>query len=162
MTANGLHTKTVLEHLVFLYGRSIVQVCRELTITPQQFSDWIKMRRPIPEERLETLEGYFGIDAVHLADGDRYARRMSALSRVEIELLVMEKRMEESRSSEERERCACAVDELKKQKERQVRIARLSAGLDHDDPAISAVIDSVLDLLEQGDVDELERRLKGE
>ena len=67
ITAN-LNTKTVLEHLVFLSNKNTVAVCKELLITPQQFTDWAKLRRPIPAERLEHLSKYFLIPENMIAD----------------------------------------------------------------------------------------------
>jgi len=38
----GLMTKTMLQHLLFLEHKSIAQACKKLRITPQQFSNWMK------------------------------------------------------------------------------------------------------------------------
>jgi len=157
--SSGLNTKTVIQHLIFLNEKSIVQVCRDLQVTPQQFSDWIKKRRPIPDKWLNALEKYFGIDKMHLVDANQYARSMSLLSKIEIETLIMSRRLEQGGSEEDRERCRYALEKLKKEKIQQIRIARLSAVLSTSDEKIERVVDIVLDMIEKGDLTLFERLL---
>lgn len=150
--SEGLNTKTTIEHLIFLNQKSIVQVCKDLQITPQQFSDWIKKRRPIPAERLNALKTYFDIDEFYLIDDNKYVRNMSTLTKIELEILVMSKRLEQSKSEEDREGYKYTINRLKKEKEQQIRIARLSAVLNTSDEKIKKIIDIVLDMLEKGDL----------
>ncbi len=146
--ANGLGAKTALEHLIFLSGRNIIEVCRAFSITPQQFSDWIKRRRPIPLERLTQLANYFGVSEAMLADGTRFAKGLSALSAVELELITVNNKAKLSASAEEQSELKYHEQRLKEDYQKQLRIARLSALLDGNDPAMMAKIDAFLDEME--------------
>ncbi len=150
-TITGLNTKTALEHLIFLSGQSITEVCRALGITPQQFCDWTRKRRPIPEERLSQLATYFGVPEDTLAEENRFVKGLSALGAVELEMLVVSWEAKACTEPAERLELAYRTKVLKEQRERQLRIARLSALLERNDPALMARIDSFLDGLEQTD-----------
>lgn len=148
----GIATKTTIEHLIYLNQKSIVQVCKDLQITPQQFSDWIKKRRPIPAVRLNALKTYFDIDGIYLVDERKYARNMSALNKIELEILVMSNRLDQSILGEDIQGYKYTINKLKREKEQQIRIARLSAVLNTNNEKIRSIIDIVLDMLENGDL----------
>lgn len=141
-----LNTKTALEHLIFLSNKNVVAVCRDLEITPQQFTDWIKYRRPIPAERLLQLEQYFSVPADILTDDKRFAKRLSALGGVELEIMVVKAQMNACGS--DKGELAYRMERLKAEKEKQIRIARLSAVLERNDPKTMERIDAFLDELE--------------
>ena len=145
---NGLGAKTALEHLIFLSGRNIIEICRTFTITPQQFSDWIKKRRPIPAERLTQLANYFGVGEAMLADEARFAKGLSALTAVELELITVKNRAKLSVSAEEQSELKYHEQRLLEQYQNQLRIARLSALLDGNNPAVMAKIDKFLNEME--------------
>lgn len=153
-TIRGLNTKTALEHLIFLSGQSITDVCRSLSLTPQQFCDWIKKRRPIPEERLNQLAAYFGVPADTLAEENRFAKGLSALGAVELEMLVVSWEAKACTEPVERLEFAFRTKLLKEERERQLRVARLSALLQRNDPALMARIDSLLTEMEQTESEE--------
>lgn len=144
----GLNTKTALEHLIFLTGHSIIEVCRTLQITPQQFSDWIKQRRPIPADRLRQLAAFFGVPDTALTEDSRYARRISALTAIELEQLVVTSRLKVSATSQEQHELEFRTQELEAEHERQRRIARLAALLETGDAATLARVDAFLDDME--------------
>lgn len=146
----GLNTKTALEHLIFLYNKNVVEVCRELQITPQQFTDWIKKRRPVPEERLQQLAKYFNVTTDLLVDEKRFVRCLSALSRIELEIVVVSKL--KTQNSSEQEELDDRLDKLKQDKQKQIRIARLSAILEKNDLKTIKRIDAMLDELENGQI----------
>ncbi|MEA2021050.1 MAG: XRE family transcriptional regulator [Candidatus Caldatribacteriota bacterium] len=156
----GSKAKTTIQHLLFLNQKSIVQVCKELKITPQQFSDWIKKRRPIPVERLNTLKTYFNIDESYLVNEERYAKDMSALVRVELEMLVISRRLEQSESEEDKSGYRYMINKLEGEKERQIRIARIAALLQTENEKIKYIIDFILDKLEKGDFNSFEELMK--
>ena len=142
----GLAARTVLEHAVFLSGRSVVEVCRELGITPQQFTDWIKGRRPVPEERLSMLSRYFHVPEEMLADERRFARKLSNVNALELELVICGNTPLDS--PEEKEEMLHRIKTLEAEKQKQVRIARLAAVLDKGDGGALSRIDALLDELE--------------
>lgn len=147
--ATGLSAKTALEHLIFLSGKNIIEVCREFGITPQQFSDWIKKRRPVPVERLGQLAVYFGVPADLLADENRFAKGLSALNAIELELIIVRNKAKLAASETEKSEMAYHEKRLKEAYNNQLRIARLTALLDRDDLATMAKIDAFLAELEQ-------------
>lgn len=144
----GFNTKTALEHLVFLSGQNIVEVCRTLVITPQQFSDWIKKRRPIPEERLKQLATYFGVPADMLADERRLARGLSRLTAIELEMLVVAWETRICTEPDAKAVLAHRSAQLEEERQKQLRITRLAALLERNDPALMARIDRFLNELE--------------
>ena len=145
----SLNAKTALEHLIFLTGHSIIEVCRTLHITPQQFSDWIKQRRPIPADRLRQLAVHFGVADSVLAEDSRFARRISALSAVELEQLVVENRLKICSDAQEQSALQFRVQELEAERERQRRIARLASLLETGDSATLSRVDAFLDDMEK-------------
>jgi len=144
-----LSSKTALEYLISLNNKNIVTVCRDLSITPQQFSDWIKHRRPIPSGRIAELADYFSVPLNTLAGDDRFAKRLSALDRVELEILVASNLFRETSSTEKRGELKYNLEKLKTEREKQLRIARLSAMIEKDDPEIMRRVDSFMDELEE-------------
>lgn len=147
-TIDRLNAKTALEHLIFLSGKNTVTVCRELGITPQQFTDWIKLRRPIPEERIKQIEKYFSVPACTIADGRRFAKRLSRLDGVGLELIVASKELKPGLPLEYKEELEYRISRLLSERDRQIRIARLSALLERGDDAVMKKIDAFLDAME--------------
>ncbi|MEL7604353.1 MAG: hypothetical protein AAGU77_14440, partial [Bacillota bacterium] len=84
--ADALRRKTVLEHLVFHGKRNAIGICRELSISPQQFTDWIKGRRPIPADRLRVLAAYFSVPPEMIAGEGRHARELTQALQAELEM----------------------------------------------------------------------------
>ena len=147
----GFNTKTALEHMIFLSGQNIVEVCRTLAITPQQFSDWIKKRRPIPEERLKQLSTYFGVPAGMLADERRFAQGLSRLTAIELEMLVVAWETKICTASDAKAALAHRKAQLETERQKQLRIVRLAALLERNNPALMARIDRFLNELEKED-----------
>lgn len=147
-TIYGLNTKTALQHLIYLSKKSVVTVCKDLKITPQQFTDWIKHRRPIPAERLIQLEKYFDIPANILVDDKRYAKRLSVLASIELEILVAMNQLKNCNVDRQKE-LEYWVEQLKQERQKQIRITRLAALLDINDAQIMSRIDEFLNDMEE-------------
>src|SRR5689334_3761483 len=92
---NILNAKTTLEYLVLVNKQSYSGIGRELNITPQQFSDWIKKRRPIPQERLKTLSDYFEIDESYLVDENHFTKNLDPINKIDIQMLLTKKKVNE-------------------------------------------------------------------
>jgi transposase-like protein len=146
--SEGLNTKTALEHLIFLSEKNTITVCRELGVTPQQFTDWIKLRRPIPEERLRQLESYFSVPTGLIADDKRFAKRLSRLDGISLEMLIVSNKMKLCASWEFKKELEYRLATLKSEQDMQLRIARLSALLERGDAGLLKKIDAFLDELE--------------
>lgn len=143
-----LRSKTALEHLIFHSRKNVVSICRELSITPQQFTDWIKKRRPIPAERLKQLASYFQVSQDTLADGRRFARDLSPLSGIELEMVAVQNLRAQS-SGRERTILDCRLSALLAERQKQIRLARLAAILEYCDADALVQIDTILDSLEK-------------
>lgn len=143
-----LRSKTALEHLIFHSRKNVVSICRELSITPQQFTDWIKKRRPIPAERLKQLASCFQVSQDTLADGRRFARDLSPLSGIELEMVAVQNLRAQS-SGRERTILDCRLSALLAERQKQIRLARLAAILEYCDADALVQIDTILDSLEK-------------
>jgi transcriptional regulator with XRE-family HTH domain len=144
---NILNAKTTLEYLVLVNKQSYSGIGRELNITPQQFSDWIKKRRPIPQERLKTLSDYFDIDESYLVDENNFTKNLDPINKIDIQMLLTKKRVNEG--VDETEPYLEQIQRLQKEKVKQIRIGRLASILHHDDKEIDQRIDLFLAEMEQ-------------
>lgn len=158
------HSKTVLEYLVMINELSYSGIGRELNITPQQFSDWIKKRRPIPQERLQALANYFGVEEVVLIDNNHYTKPLTALAKIELHILLVDQKVAqlEAEGADEEDIEPYREKKIKLQRERtdELRLARVSAVLQQNDERIDTIIDIVLDKLETGQLDDLCKKLE--
>lgn len=152
-----LNSKTVLQYLILINEKSYVQIGRQLNITPQQFSDWIKKRRPIPKHRLQDLSDYFGVDEDYLVNDKRFAKDISNLDKINIQKIFINRKIENG--DEEVEYLKEKLKELEQEKERLIRITRLTAILNKEDEGINKIIDKVMELIESNNIEELERLL---
>lgn len=144
---NILNAKTTLEYLVLVNKQSYSGIGRELNITPQQFSDWIKKRRPIPQERLKTLSDYFDIDESYLVDENNFTKNLDPINKIDIQMLLTKKSVNEG--VDETEPYLEQIQRLQKEREKQIRIGRLASILHHDDKEIDRRIDLFLAEMEE-------------
>lgn len=158
------HSQTVLEYLVMINELSYSGIGRELNITPQQFSDWIKKRRPIPQERLQALANYFGVDEAVLIDNNHYTKPLTVLAKIELHMVLVDQKVAqlEAEGAEEEDIEPYREKKMKLQRERtdELRLARVAAVLQQNDEQIDSIIDIVLDELETGQLDDLSKKLR--
>ncbi|UJF32860.1 helix-turn-helix domain-containing protein [Paenibacillus hexagrammi] len=145
-TPKMLHAKTTLEYLVLVNEQSYSAIGRELHITPQQFSDWIKKRRPIPQERLKALSDYFDIDESYLVDEHNFTRNLDPMNKIDIQMVLIKKTIDEG--VEDKESYLERIQKLQKEKAKQIRIGRLASILHYDDEEIDRGIDQFLKEME--------------
>lgn len=147
--ADALRHKTVLEHLVFHGKKNAIGICRELTISPQQFTDWIKGRRPVPADRLHVLAVYFSVPQEMIADEGRHARELTQMLQAQLEMRSLHALRERCAAGERR-----AIDEKMLELERELalqeRAVRFERILGRADQTLLAAIDGMLDKLENG------------
>ncbi|MGC5772011.1 helix-turn-helix domain-containing protein [Paenibacillus pabuli] len=159
--------KTVLEYLVMINEQSYSGIGRQLHITPQQFSDWIKKRRPIPQERLQALADYFGVDGAVFVDTNNFVKPLTPLEKVNIHILLLDQKLalleKEGAEDEEIGPYRAKKQKLLKERAEQDRLAKIAATLQLNDERINRILDYVIHKLESGRVEELEMKLnKGE
>lgn len=161
--SDSVYFKTVLEYLVMINEQSYSGIGRQLHITPQQFSDWIKKRRPIPQERLEALAKYFGIDGAVFVDNNNFVEPLTPLKKVDIHILLLDQKValleKEGVMNEDIEPYKQKKLKLLKEREEQYRLTKVSAALQLNDKRINRILDYVMNELESGRVEELEMKL---
>ena len=142
-----LRKKTVLEHLVFHGKKNAIGVCRELSISPQQFTDWIKGRRPIPLDRLGLLASYFSVPQFVIADDRRYARELTSAISMELEISAL--RAARANNANEQEQMDARIGELQQEMRQLEMTERFKSVLCRADESSLMRIDEVLSKLEQ-------------
>lgn len=156
--------KTVLEYLVVINEQSYSGIGRELNITPQQFSDWIKKRRPIPEERLKALANYFKVQETVLVDGERFVKLLTPFAKTELHMLLLDQKIARLKAEGAEEEDIIPYQEKKRQLQReqrnQIRLERVAAALEQGDDRVGAIFDAILDKLNAGQVNELFNKLQ--
>jgi len=161
----SIPSKTVLEYMVMINKQSYSGIGRDLSITPQQFSDWIKKRRPIPQERLQALAAYFAVDETYLVDSNYYARSLTPMVKIELHMLLLDQEVSklEAEGADEADIAPYREKKIKLQYEQvdQHRLGRVIAIIEQRDQRMNAILDRVLDDLEAGLVNELSHRLEG-
>ncbi|OMC72415.1 hypothetical protein BK126_00160 [Paenibacillus sp. FSL H7-0326] len=137
---------------------------RELNITPQQFSDWIKKRRPIPKERLQVLAHYFSVDEEVLVDEQSYVKPLSSIAKVELHLLLLDQKVAELEeggvSDEDIEPYLTKKKELEREKKNQMRLNKMIAILEQDNEQVGEIVDLFLNEILSGKIEELSHKLK--
>ncbi|MFY4777018.1 hypothetical protein [Metabacillus sp. RGM 3146] len=133
---------TALEYILNKKEMTFSFVGKQLSITPQQFSDWIKKRRPIPEKRLSALSEYLHFPKHFLADSYHFARELDSLLKIEIKILLVK---EDERDDKEREE---KIALLEKEMDAVKLMQRLEALLRRNDPKINGLIDALFSELE--------------
>ena len=140
--------KTALGRLPFLCETSAAAVCRKLGITPQQFADWVKLRRPIPLERIAQLSELFGVPEYMIAGENHFARTLDALLENALERAVVARKLEAA-EGEERAKLRIRAVELELEAAKRARLSRLSRILSKADAAALARVDALLDDLDR-------------
>lgn len=156
--------KTVLEYLVVINKQSYSGIGREFNITPQQFSDWIKKRRPIPEERLKALANYFKVQETVLVDGERFVKLLTPYAKTELHMLLLDQKIASLKAEGAEDEDIIPYQEKKRQLQReqrnQIHLERVAAALEQGDDRVGAIFDAILDKLNAGRVDELFNKLQ--
>ncbi|MCI3919229.1 XRE family transcriptional regulator [Paenibacillus sp. TRM 82003] len=156
-------TQTVLEYLVMINEQSYSGIGRQLQITPQQFSDWIKKRRPIPQERQQKLSDYFGVEAAVFVDSDYFAKPLSPLAKLNLHLILIDQKVAQLEidhvDEEDIEPYREKKRKLLQEKKDLHRLERMSDLLEQHDERIHRVFDKVLGELEAGRIEQMEEKL---
>ncbi|RXZ77621.1 XRE family transcriptional regulator [Paenibacillaceae bacterium] len=155
--------KTVLEYLVMINEQSYSGIGRQLHITPQQFSDWIKKRRPIPQERLQALANYFGIDGAVFVDNNNFVEPLTPLKKVDIHITLLDQKVallqEEGAEAEDIGPYIEKKQKLLEERAGQNRLAKIAAALQLNDERTNRILDYVIHELQSGRGKELETKL---
>ncbi|WP_336763089.1 helix-turn-helix domain-containing protein [Paenibacillus sp. USHLN196] len=127
MNQVSLPSMTVLQYLAHIHQLSYTQVCKEVGLTPQQFNDWVKKRRPIPKDRLQQLADYFHVEHEVLIDGQHYLRDLTPENTVDVQILFIQQKLEKEGEEEEQKAYEMKLLQLLREKHKQALIARFAA-----------------------------------
>jgi hypothetical protein len=157
MELDKVQTLSVLQYLALIHEVSYSQVCKEIGMTPQQFTDWVKKRRPVPKERLHFIADYFKIeDHSLLIDENHYLRDLTAESKVDIQILFLNRLLRTANKEEDVEVYREKLASLEKEKRQNALINRFSAIVKENNERVLRISDVLLDHLEKGTLAPLE------
>jgi transcriptional regulator with XRE-family HTH domain len=127
---------TILQYLALIHRVTYTNVCREVGLTPQQFSDWVKKRRPVPKERLQALAEFFKVEAELLIDENNYLLDLTPETKIEVQILFLTRMLMNEEENSEKEGYQQKLQQLQWEKRKQSLITRFSTLLDHKNKQI--------------------------
>ncbi|MFB7156042.1 hypothetical protein [Lysinibacillus sp. NPDC056232] len=157
MKMNSQESITVLQYLALINQVSYVNVCRAAGITPQQFSDWVKKRRPVPKERLQFLAEYSKIEANLLIDEKNYLQELTQEKKIDIQILFLNQKLDKGENEVEEYREKLAL--LETEKEKYILISRFDTIVSQNHEQIRRICETFLELMENGNYVLLEKLL---
>ncbi|MEK8129068.1 helix-turn-helix transcriptional regulator [Paenibacillus filicis] len=149
-------TLTILQYVALIHQVSYTNVCKAVGLTPQQFSDWVKKRRPVPRERLQLIADYFHIEADWLVDGNYYLRDLTPEAKADVQILFLQQQLDRDGQEADAEAYEEKLARLQQEKRNHALVARLTAIIQQEDERVYQVCDAFLSRLEQGNLEELE------
>ncbi|ASA25533.1 hypothetical protein [Paenibacillus donghaensis] len=156
---NNTHALTTLQYLAMVHQVSYTKVCKDLGVTPQQFSDWVKKRRPVPEERLSLLADYFKIAPHLLIGGNHYLRELTTELKLDIQLLVLEQQLEAAEDGADQDGYREKLAHLRRERAQAQQVDRFTALLELGEPSVGKLCAAFLDQVETGNTAQLEKLL---
>jgi len=159
-TTAGLQSMTILQYLALIHQVSYTNVCREVGLTPQQFNDWVKKRRPVPRERIEVLADYFKVDVNLLIDDNHYLHDLTAETKVDVQILFLNQLLEKEGENADTEAYREKLETLQLEKKKQDIITRFATIINQKDEQKDRICIAFLNHIEQGNFEMLEPLLK--
>ncbi|TCZ80178.1 hypothetical protein E0485_04835 [Paenibacillus albiflavus] len=159
-TTIGIQTMTILQYLALIHQVSYTSVCKVVGLSPQQFNDWVKKRRPVPLERLQVLADYFKVEANLLIDHNYYLRDLTPESKVDVQILYLTQKLNSGEESDETEAYQNKLAKLQVEKYKQALITRFTAILHMPNDDIPKLCEAFLHQIENGNENELCRLLQ--
>ncbi|MNH93928.1 hypothetical protein D3C73_465380 [compost metagenome] len=159
-TTSTVQPMTILQYLALIHQISYTHVCKEVGLTPQQFSDWVKKRRPVPKERLEVLADYFQVEANLLIDANQYLRDLTPETKVDVQILFLKKMLNDEGAGADIEAYREKLEKLQQEKKKQALLARLVTLINQEDEQMHRIVAAFLNHMEQGNFELLKPLLK--
>lgn len=147
---------TTLQYLALIHEVSYTTLCKELGITPQQFSDWVKKRRPIPKERLEKLVHYFEIPESELVEESYYLHDLTEQKKIDIQITFLRNRLGQPCTIDEQEAFQAKLEQLCLEKENIAQLERFKTVYTEGNNHTRKLCRAFLTSLEQGHISQLE------
>lgn len=157
-----LQPLTILQYLALIHQVTYTNVCREVGLTPQQFSDWVKKRRPVPKERLQALAEFFKVDANLLIDENHYLRDLSPEAKIDVQILFLHQMLKNEGENTDTEGYREKLERLQRDKRKQTLISRFTKILDQDNRQVEKLCLAFVDHMEHGSSEILDQLLTEE
>ncbi|WP_159882030.1 helix-turn-helix domain-containing protein [Paenibacillus puerhi] len=143
---------TILQYLALIHQVSYTQVCKTIGLTPQQFSDWVKKRRPVPAERMQAIAEYFKVDAGLLVDDHHYLRDLTPEKKLDVQIIFLTHKLETEGERADTEGYREKLARLEQDKKNQALLTRWAALLPEEEGQIHRLCEAVLNELERGNL----------
>lgn len=140
---------TTLPYLALLHQVSYTSVCKELGVTPQQFTDWVKRRRPVPQERLEQAAHYFGVPIELLVDERLYLLELNDLIKLRLKIAYLTEQLKSNQDEEVQNMHRETLEKLQEDVKIQELQERFNVVIQSKDPKTIKLSTHFLDLIEQ-------------
>lgn len=150
---------TSLPYLALIHQVSYTSICKEIGITPQQFSDWVKKRRPVPHERLQQIAEYFGVPTELLVDDQLYLIELNGMTKLLLQIAYLTHKLETVEDEETKSLHRETLDQLKEKLKLQKLQERFNATIQTGNPKVLELCNVFLDQLEQKNFSKLNQLL---
>ncbi|MGM1046798.1 hypothetical protein SAMN05661091_1438 [Paenibacillus uliginis N3/975] len=155
MKIKSVPSMTTLQYLALIHQVSYTNVCKDAGITPQQFSDWVKKRRPVPKERLQALGVYFNVEPTLLVDDNLYLKDLSIDMKIKIQIHFINELLENAEEETDMEAYREKLIQLQKEQEQQMIIDKFTAMVKEADTQTLRLCNAFLDQVKSRDLDAL-------
>ncbi|MCR8843556.1 helix-turn-helix domain-containing protein [Paenibacillus sp. SC116] len=153
------HSITALQYVALIHEISYTKVCKEIGITPQQFSDWVRKRRPIPRERLQSITKYFDIEPTLLIDEHHYLQDLTADLKIELQIMFLNKLLQQAEEGSDMDAYEEKLLRLRREKEQQHLINRFTAVIQQNDAQTTHLCVAFLDHIQSGNLPTLQQAI---
>ncbi|UHA72503.1 helix-turn-helix domain-containing protein [Paenibacillus sp. 481] len=146
-----VHPMTILQYLALIHEVSYTHVCKEIGLTPQQFSDWVKKRRPVPKERLQAIADYFNMEPNLLIDENSYLQDLTVDKKIDIQIMFLKQLVQQAEAGADIEAYQDKLIRLEGEKEQQSLIQRFAAVVKQGNAQTIQLCETFVEQLESND-----------
>ncbi|MEY8739247.1 hypothetical protein AB9M62_06450 [Bacillales bacterium AN1005] len=133
MSRVNMASMTVLQYLALVHQLSYTELCKTIGMTPQQFNDWVKKRRPVPQDRLQQVAQFFQIDSSVLVYETNYLRDLTPENKVQVQMIYIKQQLEQEGDATEQEALRQKLIQLQEEKRKQALITQFAAAVNQAD-----------------------------
>ncbi|MCM3173731.1 hypothetical protein [Paenibacillus sp. MER 99-2] len=133
MSRVNMASMTVLQYLALVHQLSYTELCKTIGMTPQQFNDWVKKRRPVPQDRLQQVAQFFQIDSSVLIYETNYLRDLTPENKVQVQMIYIKQQLEQEGDVTEQEALRQKLIQLQEEERKQALITQFAAAVNQAD-----------------------------
>ncbi|MCG7378194.1 hypothetical protein MH215_14415 [Paenibacillus sp. ACRSA] len=133
MSRVNMASMTVLQYLAIVHQLSYTELCKTIGMTPQQFNDWVKKRRPVPQDRLQQVAQFFQIDSSVLVYETNYLRDLTPENKVQVQMIYIKQQLEQEGDATEQEVLRQKLIQLQEEKRKQTLITQFAVAVNQAD-----------------------------